>query len=302
MRGGESLGHLDSYKINRANPEEWSKYHAIYRLSNFNEWMSLSFQSDIERYKNLDFCYWVERDGKRVGGALIKPNMLKCIFTIPPFNDNKELIEVLTLYVSSMSDKSKDIVIPDSDSRLMEYYTINGYQMQRTERIMVCATSEFNVIWEERYKIIAPKIEYTEAMAKLYFDTYGTNELQYIASQSYDFQVSNVQGYFKHAQVMDVTNEWSTLILDTKTNKLIGACMVGFINELPYILDFVVHPEFQRRGLGAKMIQRTLNLLYRNYPAIRLNVTVGNNAEIFYNKLGFLGLPEKAYMTREVEI
>ncbi|WP_017415482.1 hypothetical protein [Clostridium tunisiense] len=47
------MGHLDIYKINRANSEEWSKYHAIYKLSNFNEWMSLSFQSDIERYKIL---------------------------------------------------------------------------------------------------------------------------------------------------------------------------------------------------------------------------------------------------------
>lgn len=296
------MGHLDNYKINQANSEEWSKYHAIYKLSNFNEWMSLSFQSDIARYKNLDFCYWIERAGKRVGGALIKPNMLKCIFTIPPFHDIKELVEVLTLYVNSLSDKSKDIVIPDADSRLIEYYTINGYQMQRTEKLMVCATGAFNVVWEEQYNIMTPKIEHAEAMAKLYFDTYSTNELQYIASQSYDFQVSSVQSYFKHRQAMDVTNEWSTLILDTKTNKLIAACMVGLINGLPYILDFVVHPEFQRTGLGAKMIQRTLNLLYRNYPAIRLNVTVGNDAEIFHNKLGFLGLAEKAYMTRKVAI
>lgn len=59
MRGGESLGHLDNYKINQANLEEWSRYHDIYKSSNFNEWMSLSFQSGIERYKDLDFCYWV---------------------------------------------------------------------------------------------------------------------------------------------------------------------------------------------------------------------------------------------------
>lgn len=293
---------LNKYKINTADAEEWAKYHTIYRLSNFNEWMSLSFQSDIERYRNLDSCYWIERDGKRVGGAIIKPNILKCIFNIPPFNDNKELIEVLTSYVNSISDKSKDIVVPDSDLRLIEYYTSIGYELERTEKLMICATSEFNVKWEDRYKIIAPKIEHAEAMAKLYFNTYSTNELQYIASQSYDFQVSNVQVYFKHTQVLDITNEWSTLILDTNTNKLIGACMVGFVNGLPYILDFVVHPEFQRRGLGTKMIQRTLNLLFKSYPAIRLNVTVGNDAEKFYDKSGFISLAEKGYMTKKVEI
>lgn len=75
----------------------------------------------------MDCCYWIERDGKRIGGALIKPNILKCIFAIPPFHDNIELIEVLTLYVNSISDRSKDIVIPDSDLRLIEYYTNIGY-------------------------------------------------------------------------------------------------------------------------------------------------------------------------------
>lgn len=162
---------------------------------------------------------------------------------------------------------------------------------------MVCATSEFNITFEDRYKIIAPKIEHAETMAKVYYDTYSSNELEYISSRPNDFQVSNVQVYFKHIQAMGITNKWSTLILDTNTDKIIGACMVGFVNGLSYILDFVVHPEFQRRGLGAKMI----NLLFKNYPVIRMNVTVGNGAEKFYEKLGFISLAEKGYMTKKVE-
>lgn len=72
--------------------------------------------------------------------------MLKCMFNIPPFHNKKELIEVLTLYVNLILDKSNDIVIPDSDSRLIEYYIITGYQMQRTEKLMVCVTREGGVI------------------------------------------------------------------------------------------------------------------------------------------------------------
>ncbi|MEG2916653.1 MAG: GNAT family N-acetyltransferase [Clostridium sp.] len=289
---------LGEYKIYKANPEEWARYHAIYRISNFNEWMTLSFQNDIDRYKNLDFAYWIERDGKRIGGALIKPNILKCIFTIPPFHNNKELIEKLALYVNFISDESKVIVIPDSNLRLMEHFKNVGFRLEKIEKLMVCATNEFNVTWEERYKIIAPQIEYAGDMAKLYFDTYSNNKLECIASQSYNDQVSNVQVYFNHIQAMNIENEWSTLIFDNITNKFIGACIVGFINGLPYILDFVVDPKFQRKGLGVKMIQRTLSLLFRKYPAIRLSITVGNDAEIFYDKLGFISLAEKGYMTK----
>ncbi|GFZ29979.1 hypothetical protein CSC2_05050 [Clostridium zeae] len=294
------MENLKEYRICKANSEQWAKYHAIYRLSNFNEWMSLSFQSDIDRYKNVDFCFWVEKEGKRIGGALIKPNILKCVFVIPPFDDISRLIEVLTLHVNTISNKTEEIVIPDADLRIAEAYNSAGFQLNRIDKLMVCATDEFNVIWEERYKIVAPEIEHVEAMAKLYFNSYSNNKFQYISSQSYDFQLLNVQAYFKHIKAMNITNEWSTLILDTISNKFVGACMVGYVNGLPYILDFVVHPEFQRKGIGAKLLQRTLNLLSKIYPAIRLNVTVGNNAEVFYDKVGFVSLAEKGYMTKKV--
>jgi ribosomal protein S18 acetylase RimI-like enzyme len=295
------LENLNEYKIYKANSEQWAKYHAIYRLSNFNEWMSLSFQSDIDRYKNVDFCYWIEKEGKRIGGAFIKANIIKCIFAIPPFNDISKLIEVLTLHFNIISDETKEIIIPDADLRIVDSYKNAGFQLDRIDKLMVCATDEFNVIWEDRYKIVAPEIEHVDAMAKLYFDSYSNNKFQYISSQSYDFQLLNVQAYFNHINTINITNEWSTLIFDTITNQFIGACMVGYVNDLPYILDFVVHPEFQRKGIGEKMLKRTLNLLSRSYFAIRLNVTVGNNAEDFYDKLGFISLAEKGYMTKKVE-
>lgn len=294
--------YLNEYKICKASSEEWARYHAIYRLSNFNEWMSLSFQNDIDRYKKVDFFYWIIKDNKRIGGALIKPNMFKCMFVIPPFHNEQELIEVLTSYVDSISDKSNTIVIPDTDLKLVEYYKNVGFNLDRIEKLMVCATNEFDITWEERYKILFPEIQHGEDMAKLYDETYSKNKLKYIASQSYDFQVSSVNVYFNHISAMNVPNHWSTLIYDTVTNKLVAACTVGLVNELPYILDYVVHPEFQRKGLASKMIQRTLNILYRSYPAIRLSVTVGNDAEVFYDKLGFISLAEKGYMIKQLEV
>ncbi|WP_238475962.1 GNAT family N-acetyltransferase [Clostridium manihotivorum] len=70
------------------------------------------------------------------------------------------------------------------------------------------------------------------------------------------------------------------------------------MNELPYILDFVVHPDFQRRGLASKMVKRTLNLLIDKYPALRLSVHVGNDAGSFYSELGFIGLSEKYMLSK----
>jgi ribosomal protein S18 acetylase RimI-like enzyme len=297
-KGDEILEYLNKYKICKANSEEWARYHAIYRLANFNEWMSLSFQNDIERYEKTDFCYWVIVANKRIGGAFIKPNMLKSIFTIPPFHNNKELIEVLTLHVTAISDKGYPIVVPDADVNQVDCYKNVGFNLERIEKLMVCPTNEFEISLEERYKFVTPKLEHSEAMANLYFQAYSNNKFDYIASQSYEFQATSVQIFFDHIKSTNVTNEWSTLVYDTVKDKFIGACTVGFVNGLPYILDFVVHPEYQGKGLASKMIQRTLSLQHRNYPAIRLNVSEGNDAEEFYYKLGFISLARKGYMNK----
>ncbi|SFB08082.1 GNAT family N-acetyltransferase [Clostridium frigidicarnis] len=289
---------LEEYTVCEADSEEWGRYHAIYRLSNFNEWMPLSFQGEIDRYKKVDFCYWVIKDNKRIGGAFIKPNMLKCVFVIPPFNNKRILIEKLSLYVDSISDRNEDIEVSDADLKSIKDYESFGYKLKIINKLMVCATNTFDVDWEEEYKVINPKIEHSEDMAQLYYETYSKSNFSYISSQSYDFQVSSVNVYFDHIRCMNVPNDWSTLIYHTPTKKLIAACIVGLVNGLPYILDFVVHPKFQRKGLATKMMKRILNLAAGNYPAIRLNVTVGNDAEIFYNELGFISLAENIQMKK----
>lgn len=292
------MEYLDKYKICKADSEEWARYHAIYRLINFNEWMSLSFQSDIDRYAKTNFCYWVILDNKRIGGAFIKPNILKCIFTIPPFHNHNDIIQVLTRYVTTISDKSNPIVVPDADISNVDYYKNSGFSLERIDKLMICPTNEFDIALEERYKFMFPRREYAEEMANLYFQTYSNNKFQHIATQSYEFQVSSVQVFFDHIKSMNVTNEWSTLVYDNVTKKFIGACTVSLVNDLPYILDFVVHPDFQRKGLASKMMRRTLKMFFNNYPAIRLNVTEGNDAEAFYDRLGFISLARKGYMSK----
>lgn len=49
------------------------------------------------------------------------------------------------------------------------------------------------------------------------------------------------------------------------------------------------------------MIEIALSLAYDKYPVIRLNVIVGNGAEVFYDKLGFTSLDADGYMTKEFD-
>lgn len=292
------MSYLEEYRICKAGAEEWSRYHAIYRLSNFNEWMPMSFQGELNRYNKLELCYWITKNNKRIGGALIKSNIIKCIFTIPPFKINEDIIKELTLYVNSICDMNETVIIPDVDLRAIEHYEASGFKLDRVEKLMVCATQNFDIIWDEQYRIVIPEQKHAQDMTELYYETYRKNKLAFIATQSYDYQEQNVKNYFNHRKTMNAPMEWSTLVYDSTTNKLIGACIVSLVYELPYILDFVVHPEFQRKGLATNIMKRTLDIVANSYPAIRLNVTVGNDAEQFYDKMGFIGLAEKGYVSK----
>lgn len=288
----------EEYYIYEAEAEEWARYHAIYRLTSFNEWMPLSFSGEIRRYSKINFCYWIVKNNKRVGGAFIRSNMIKCIFAIPPFDNYEDLIKALTNYVKSTSDDGQAIIVPDANLSVIEAYENNGFKLNRIEKLMVCATNKYPVSWDEKYKLVIPEKQHFEHMVKLYYEVYSRSKVEYIASQTYDFQVNSVDTYFKHREDLSVPYYWSALVYDRTDEKLIAACTVGLVNELPYILDMVVDYDYQRKGIASNLIKRVLNLTHKNYPALRLNVTVGNDAEEFYKKLGFTSLAEKGFMIK----
>lgn len=112
----------------------------------------------------------------------------------------------------------------------------------------------------------------------------------------------SVDIFFNHIKAMNIPMEWSSIIYHKPTNKMIAACTVGLVNGLPYIMDLVVHPNFQRKGLAKKMTMSLLDLINNKYEAVRLCVNTNNDAELFYKKMGFIGLGETAYMIKKSNI
>ncbi|QAA32091.1 hypothetical protein [Clostridium manihotivorum] len=203
---------IDQYEVVQAISEEWARYHAIYRLTKVNEWMSLSFQGDIERYKNGNFCCWVLHKGIRVGGAIIKPNMIKCVFVIPPYK-MEHIIEVVANYAETITDNNEVIVVQDADKDSFGYYTCLGYELNEVNKIMVRATEKFEASFGSEYKLCEPKLEYKEAMTELYYETYRANKLKAISEQSYEFQSISVDTYFSHTSQNNIPRAVSTIKL-----------------------------------------------------------------------------------------
>ena len=69
----------------------------------------------------------------------------------------------------------------------------------------------------------------------------------------------------------------------------------GFV---AYVADVAVHPEFQGRGIGRAMMERVVayvNSQLEEDFVIFLSLHAAKGKEVFYNKFGFVTLPDETY-------
>jgi len=88
----------------------------------------------------------------------------------------------------------------------------------------------------------------------------------------------------------------STLLYDRPSGRLIGACLVQMADGVPAVGYVAVHPQWRRRKLATRMIRKALTALHGQYPLVKIQVFVGNEAEAVYRNLGFEPGPRRGYL------
>ncbi len=86
-----------------------------------------------------------------------------------------------------------------------------------------------------------------------------------------------------------VSSPSSTILIGKHDNKIIAATMVGHDGHRGALYYFAVHPEFQKLGLGRKLVQAAEQWL-KSQGVWKINVLVRDDnieATGFYQSLGF---------------
>jgi len=275
----------DGYTIEKAKGKDFSVYFAVYEILDTNIWFRQSFDISCSIIEDCDICFWIKKDGYRIGGVLLEPNYMNCLFLEPPYdNEYDTVIGKLKNILLCWSDNSKAIVVGGVKPDKMKYYQRAGFKAGETRRCMIRPTEELETIWSDEYKIILPKIEHKNDITELFVEAFS-NGIESQDKSSFDRQI---QYYFDHNPENSLVNKASALIYHRDTNELIGACLISIWEEWPNVYDVAIKPSFQNRGVATKMLKRALTILKEQYPVLRLFVTLGNNAEMVYHKLGFM--------------
>lgn len=273
----------NGFQVIKADNLEFAKYHMIYKLEKSNVWFPTKMEQVINLYSSFPNLYWINLYNERVGGVMLEPNWFGFFFLISPYKDELTALKKILDLVVSISDKNKPIIAYGIHQSSIDNFHKLGFVIEETEKTMLCPTKQSEITWNDNVYLDIPKKDNLKQLISLYYDVFSKSNVECIAKKGYDFYEKLLEG-----QLSELIPEYSTLLYDKLTNKLIASCTVNIWNDLPHILDIVVRPTHQGLGLGKMMIKKVLNFACKDYIAVRLSVNSGNKAEYLYYKLGFI--------------
>ncbi|HHZ18330.1 MAG TPA: GNAT family N-acetyltransferase [Acholeplasmataceae bacterium] len=278
----ESYQHANGFEMIPAEQKEFARYFVIYRLQTCNMWFPVSMEKAEVFYSAFLYPYWIYQNGERVGGAVFEPNRFGLVFPISPFSDECALVKGAFAAVLAISDRNKPITAFSVPDPSLPYYYRLGFQVEETEKQMICVTKPYEVVFPDNVRADVPRAENLKQMIDLYYEVYSHSNVQSIAKTPYSYYEETLTAKFS-----DLVLPCSTLLYSG--DELVASCAVTIWQDLPFIMDIVVKKPYRELGLGGKMIKKVLNASYGKYPAVRLAVVPGNHAEALYLRLGFVG-------------
>ena len=278
----------EDYSIQKADLKDFSVHFAIYVIAAENVLFRQNFDTSCSVLKEGDPCFYIEKNGFRIGGVLIEPNYMRYLFIKPPYNEEyyKVLVMLKRLLVN-FSDSSRDIDVAWVKPWELKHYLRLGFRQEESRRCMIRPTETFNINFEDNYEVSKPSKNHITKIATLFNEAFagGVGEDGQLNKKGHE---EALRAYFKENTGEEILKTASTLIYDKETKEVIGICLISLWEGWPNIYDIAVKPSYQGKGLASMMIKKALTVLKEEYPVVRLFVTLGNNAEALYYNLGFL--------------
>lgn len=225
----------------------------------------------------------------------MEANFINCLFLIPPHNELDKILLYLKDLLISWSDMSKDILAPSIKPDQIRQYQRAGFRERETRRCMIRPTEVFEINWDSRFILKKPKPQNEDELVLLFKEAFkgaaGTE-----GTMSETELRESIKYYLDRFCDDKILQDASNLIYDKETGALAGACLVSLWEDWPNVYLLGTKPGYQGHGLASNMLKNVLTMLYGHYPVTRLFVTLGNEAEMLYHKLGFMAGIETAHM------
>jgi GNAT superfamily N-acetyltransferase len=275
----------------RADINLFAIYQTMYSNADIEMWYD--WDRRLKDTKWTEQCYFLLSGGQKIGGAIVKDDMIMFPFLISPFNDR--IIFWRLLLKQFPCTKINGVLDVDSSILPMfNYKTIDINQVMCRPADMI----ERNLLDDffcREFDINEEANEIGNAILNGYSGGIN-NEIH--GEASLDSAIEDAR------RVLNVytPKNLSFVVIEKKTEKIAGVCLAGIGENYTHgyveIADICVLPQFRGKGLAKYMISRIVTQAYGIAPFVKLFVTIGNNSEYVYRQMGFIAGPRFSNMER----
>lgn len=281
------------YQIEQADKDLFAVYQVLYANADIEMWYD--WNTRLADTKFTDQCYWIVRDGVRIGGAVIMNDTVIYPFLIAPFIDR-------TTFWKALFSCCKAIVhIRGALPQDVEILQSFAYRLDVTRQVMCCPTDpDIHSALPEGYSLgsLDQSADLT-ALARVIREGYlGGTDYEVYGTPSEE----DVRKDTERLLQIYAPNNLSHYLWDDQEQRIAGICIAGISATIPLgfaeIGEICVLPSYRNRRLGEYMLNEIKTKAHPYAPVVKLCVTVGNGAESLYRKAGFISGPRFANMSR----
>jgi len=267
-------------KIVPADEKSFAKYYTLYRALSDPIWMPRNIDEALKLYEKFHNGFFVVDHKEIKGGAIVEENWCGLPFLMP-FVDTKEVFDALFFEVLRKSDESKSIMFYGMPAIFLPFLEDKGCRYHDSEMNMMAALKPFKRTSKEAIRLRTIAKEDHAILVDLYTKAYQASPLQSLRRKERAFYEKRLD-----EQLKDFQKEYSFIALDNQ-DRPIAAALVSLWQGYPFLLDIVVHPKAQNKGIGSFMLATIMDEAVKSYDYIRLNVTHDNPAKKLYERYGF---------------
>ena len=264
----------------------------LYRNSDFD--LCYDWNEQLADLRVCEDCYFLYRNGERIGGLTITLNTVSNPFLVAPFTD-RELFWNIILKQMSANNQDGNINIDRVLQVDVDVLLSCGARKKWTQQRMNRPTDILAIKTIPSYELYNPKENDIPEIVQVVYNSHVHD----ITAQTYgEPKISDVEKAIKRRFVsFSQTNtlRLSIVAKEKTTSKIVGVCMAGIypdsMNNFSTIHQVSVLPHYRRQGIAEMMMTQTISIAHSVSPVMGLGVLVGNPAEYLYRKLGFIAQP-----------
>jgi len=291
------------FSVINAEQKKYANYYSVYKNSNI--FVHFDWNDILERINDKN-CFFILDKEKIIGGFTFTNNEISHIFIVPPFIERILLWEQILKYASDKRAENKIILKDISEEDKTILIDIFNAKFICTERRMFRPTEKISVNPPDNFYFAIPDDHDKQEIIQTIYEAHSAC-FNLTGSESDRYEKDEVQEAInRRYNLFNQTNTLhiSTLAKNNKNNEIAGVCIAGIYpdstndcSNLPKwstIHQVSVRPQYRRQGIAESMLLHSINKAHSVSAFVSLGVTVGNPAELLYNKIGFLGGPKSS--------